>query len=68
MEAPAAAMVPSRVAMRAERVARIRVFSRACMVSRLVNSSTYHFREKPVNTAVLLLALKEKKTITSRGA
>ena len=47
----------------------MRVFFNAVDRSRLIeNSSRYHFSEKPVNTDVLFASLKEKNTMTSRGA
>ena len=46
----------------------MRVFFNAVMVVLDENSSRYHFRENPVNTEVLFASLKEKNTMTSRGA
>ena len=58
---PAAAAVPMTVASAEEQIARTSVFRRAANVSGERKSSRYHRRLKPVKTAVLFEALKEKK-------
>ena len=54
--------------MTAEITARISVFRTGTPTSvELVKSSTYHLKDRPLNTDVEDPALKEKTTITSRG-
>ena len=63
-----AAKVPATVAMRAARTETERVVLRALKISLSWNSSRYQSREKPVQTARLLLLLKEKTISTKMGA
>jgi hypothetical protein len=55
------------VAIRADETARIREFIRASMALSFLNSSPYHLREKPENSAMLSEELKENTIITIIG-
>ena len=56
---PTAAAVPMTVAIRAEDTASTRVLRSASRMLELWKSSAYHWSEKPLITAVLLVPLKE---------
>ena len=64
---PSAAAVPIIVAMRADKTAKISVFLSASKVSGELNSSIYHLKLKPSNTAVLFAELNEKKIRVTIG-
>ena len=65
---PSAAAVPTTVAIREDRTARIRVLRSAVKVSVELKSSLYHLKLKPVKTAVLLDSLKEKNIRVRHGS
>ena len=64
---PRAPKVPSTVAIAAEEMANTRELRRAEKASSSWNSSSYHMKEKPENSARLPDSLKEKMMSTTMG-
>ena len=65
---PTAAIVPNAVAITEDKIAKIKVFLSAARVASLSKSSAYQRSENPANNDVLFEELKEKITITAKGA
>jgi hypothetical protein len=65
---PKAVKVPNTVAMAAASTDTIMVVPKALIMEESWNSSTYHFREKPVQLARLLDSLNENAMSTKMGA